>query len=165
MRALAVLLWALVGCSSVAPGGAAAPTGSAPPTDAAAPTGEPVPLLTGWGLGSAEKGAGCHTLSVRGVLVADPTSGTAIKVDSGSPFVGKTMPVMWLPDFTGRRVGSEVVVLDPEGKVVATTGLRYQIAGIGGEDQTGRGAAFAGCDILPLQAGLRPPPRVFSDAA
>ena len=32
-----------------------------------------------------------------------------------------------VPEFTGRRVGNEVEIVDPDGKVVATTGQRYEI--------------------------------------
>jgi hypothetical protein len=37
---------------------------------------------------------------------------------------------MWKPGFKGARVGSEVLVLEPFGNVVATTGRRYQISGL-----------------------------------
>lgn len=57
-------------------------------------------------------------------LLIDPQYGTAL-----AEYGGSKTPVMWRPGFTGRRVGSEVVVLDPTGNVVATTGQSYRIAG------------------------------------
>jgi hypothetical protein len=68
---------------------------------------------------------------VAGQLVFDPEYGTAIEVESGDYLAtkGATMPVMWWPTFTGRRLGNEVSVLDPDGNVVAMTGRRYRITG------------------------------------
>ena len=68
--------------------------------------------------------------TVTGRLVIDPNGGTAIVVegfnyDNGT--VGDTSPVWWWPNFTGRRVGNEVEIVDPAGFVVATTGQRYEI--------------------------------------
>jgi hypothetical protein len=60
-------------------------------------------------------------------LVADPTYGTAISVTNGNDQV--TTPVAWPRGFTGRRVGSEVEVLDPHGNVVATTGHNFTVSG------------------------------------
>ena len=37
------------------------------------------------------------------------------------------LPVIWPRGFVGRRVGSEVEVLDRDGNVMATTGREYQI--------------------------------------
>jgi hypothetical protein len=43
--------------------------------------------------------------------------------------VGTTVPVMWPTGYTGLRLArGEVEVLDEAGKVVATTGKRYDIA-------------------------------------
>ena len=90
----------------------------------------PVPLLTGSGLSG-----GCFTNHADGPLVVDPTYGTAIidmdAVAGAPPGLPppSPIPVAWRPGFTGRRVGSEVEVLDPHGKVVAVTGHKYSIAG------------------------------------
>jgi len=86
---------------------------------------EPVQLLTG--LSTLIRGGGCFTNWAEGPLVIDPTYGTAIidtDVHSSTP-----VTVAWRPGYTARRVGSEVQVLDPDGKVVAITGRRYRIAG------------------------------------
>ena len=68
---------------------------------------------------------GCYTNFATGLLVVDPTYGTAITDES----MGETGPVMWPTGYTGRQAGSEVEVIDREGHVVATTGRRYQIEG------------------------------------
>ena len=68
---------------------------------------------------------GCYTTAARGgQLIVDQTHGTAIHDGSDAP-----VPVMWPLGFTGRRVGSEVEVVDPDGKVVATTGRTYNFRG------------------------------------
>ena len=64
-----------------------------------------------------------------GRLIVDPNGGTAIVVEGGDyGTVGDTSQVWWWPKFTGHSVGNEVSVLDPDGKVVATTGKRYRIS-------------------------------------
>ena len=60
-------------------------------------------------------------MGVRGELITDPRSGTALK--SGPDL----HPVRWPWGFTGRRVGSEVEVRDPDQNVVATTGGSYEV--------------------------------------
>jgi len=50
-----------------------------------------------------------------GLLAADQVYGTT--------FNGR--PAMWPLGYTGLRVGSEVEIHDPSGKLVATTGRRY----------------------------------------
>lgn len=63
-----------------------------------------------------------------GRLVVDGNGGTSIIVEGGDfGTVGAPFQVLWWPGFTGRRVGSEVEILDPDGKVIATTGRRYRI--------------------------------------
>lgn len=84
----------------------------------------PVQLLTGGVPGYTESG-GCFLGSEIGELVVDPKYGTALKDDPGN-----IVPVMWKPGFRGARVGSEVLVLEPFGNVVATTGRRYQMEGL-----------------------------------
>jgi hypothetical protein len=84
---------------------------------------EQVPLLTG----DPEHG-GCYSLEIESPLSVDPTYGTG----SGPHIVQQgdwVQVVAWRPGFTGRRVGSEVEVLDPQGNVVATTGHTYRLQG------------------------------------
>ena len=83
----------------------------------AIPRGEPVELLTG----ARDQ---CFLSWTDGRLVVDAEYGTALADGDRAG-----TPVMWWPGFTGRRVGSEVEVLDPEGNVVAITGKRYRIHG------------------------------------
>lgn len=77
------------------------------------PRGEQVPLLTG-NLGCYAGGEGGPTA----LLVAEPKYGTS--------FSGQ--PVMWPAGYTARRVGTEVIVLDAQGIVKATTGRTYHIS-------------------------------------
>ena len=89
--------------------------------------GEAVQLVTG-----PPDHNGCFAADVAGLLVVDPTYGTAI--------VGNNLPSMvqlsdvpvtvaWRAGFTARRSGSEVEVLDPQGNVVATTGRSHRFSG------------------------------------
>jgi hypothetical protein len=94
-----------------------------------APAGEPVELLTddavrGTVNDDGTMGYACWLPVDRSSdeLIADPKYGTAIKYGDGT-----TVPATWPAGFTGRRVGSEVVVLDPNLNVVATTGRRYHV--------------------------------------
>jgi hypothetical protein len=97
-------------------------------------------------------GWSCGLMPTTGDLIADPTSGTAYKDSTpGSP--NTSTPAMWLPGYTGRRVGSEVEVLDRQGKVVATTGKRYRlyfvyVAGRGGATDDGK-SPYVICDLYP----------------
>jgi hypothetical protein len=89
---------------------------------------EPVRILTGPPGG----GSGCFAADVAGLLVVDPTYGTAIVGDDLPSMVQLSdVPVTlaWRPGFTARRSGSEVEVLDPGGNVVATTGRSYRFMG------------------------------------
>jgi len=108
---VAVTLW-LVGCDADSPLPPSTPfelVHSQHPTD-----GETPKCSLGWW--------------TAGRLVVDGDRGTSIIVEAGDirP-VGRRLPVLWWPKFTGRRVGSEVAILDPNGKVVAVTGRRYRI--------------------------------------
>jgi hypothetical protein len=114
-RALTVVALAmcLVGCGEVAPlpwtPEAFELTHSKEPAD-----GRSGPCSLGWWTG--------------GRLVADGERGTSILVEGGDfANVGAKLQVQWWPKYTGRRAGSEVEVLDPDGNVVATTGRRYRI--------------------------------------
>jgi len=75
--------------------------------------GERVPLLTG-DLGCYAGGEGGPT----GPLVAEPQYGTS--------FLGK--PVLWPTGYTAWRAGSEVEILDLQGRVKAMTGRTYHIS-------------------------------------
>jgi hypothetical protein len=123
-----------------------------------APPGEPVPLLTGVGPGLVGNGGqmSCYTDFAEGLLIVDPTYGTAI-IDHDLPFAQpKAVTIAWRNGFAARRVRSEVEVLDPAGNVVAITGHNYRIAG----GYTGRiqtswpsppGSMFVACDfVIPI---------------
>jgi hypothetical protein len=60
--------------------------------------------------------------------VVDGDRGTSIVVEDGDYFSpGAEVQVRWWPKYTARRVGNEAEILDPDGKVVATTGRRYRL--------------------------------------
>ena len=85
--------------------------------------GEPVEVLTGAMPFDADE---CSTdFYVSSMLLADPEYGTVV----AGFLADQRTPVMWPPGFTGRRVGSEVAVLDATGIVVATTGQSFSIRG------------------------------------
>ena len=86
------------------------------------PSGASLPLLTGDLLDG-----GCYLATASGRLVVDPSHGTAIIGEGGT--VDDRRIVAWRPGYTARRSGSEVEVLDPQGRVVATTGRSYLIPG------------------------------------
>jgi hypothetical protein len=87
------------------------------------PSGEPVQLLTGARpFDEDECSPDAYEASE---LLTDSRYGTAL----ASFLVGETVPVMWPLGFTGRRVGSEIAVLDTADNVVATTGQSYSIRG------------------------------------
>lgn len=74
------------------------------------------------------------------LLVADAQFGTALS------YRDATVPAVWPPGFTGRRVGSEVAVYGRHGNLVATTGRRYYI------DWVSNGGIPFGqviCDVTP----------------
>jgi hypothetical protein len=108
---------------------------------------DPVSLLNG--VPPTIGDGGCFTNSAGGPLIVDPKYGTAI-VDGDTG--GSATPVMWRPGYSGRRIGSEIEVLDPDGEVVATTGRSYRIAG-GYVDQDVPGGrspirVFWACDFV-----------------
>ena len=105
----------LVGCGLL-------PSNFRPP---GAAHGDPVSILT-------SPKPECFAADVSGLLVVDPTYGTAIVGDNHSsmlPLSDVPVTVAWPPGFTARRSGSEVEVLDPQGNVVGTTGQSYQFMG------------------------------------
>jgi hypothetical protein len=87
------------------------------------PPGDPVQLLTGAMPFDADECS--RDGNVVAMLVFDPKYGTAL-LDAEA---GSSTPVMWPRGFTGRLVGSEVVVVDTDGKLVATTGQAFRISG------------------------------------
>lgn len=86
--------------------------------------GEPAQLLTGV-VPQYTGNGGCFLGSETGELIVDSKYGTAVTTGADG-----IVPVMWPPGFTGRRVGSEVVVLDLLGNALATTGRTYLIGGL-----------------------------------
>jgi hypothetical protein len=68
-------------------------------------------------------GDGCVGLYNVADVVADPSFGTVVK-DGG-------WAVIWPEGYTGWSDGSQVEVRDERGKVVLTTGSRYQLAPLG----------------------------------
>jgi|SRR5215212_4124815 len=62
--------------------------------------------------------AGAQSPNFGGLLISDPEYGTRID--------GR--PVMWPSGYTGRRVGTEVEVVDQSGNLVARTGREYRIS-------------------------------------
>jgi hypothetical protein len=110
--------------------------------------GEPIHLVTGSPIG----GRGCFTFAAQGMLVVDQTYGVAIVVANG-PGPSTRAIVAWRPGFTGRRVGPEVAVVNPDGQVVATTGRSYRIAGGYVDNMSTPGlpvatSAFWACDFV-----------------
>jgi hypothetical protein len=91
-----------------------------------APSGDPVQLVVGAMPFDADE---CTPGTIVARLVADGHDGTSLDVFANYTTSTTSMPVMWPPGFTGRRVGSEVVVVDPDGNAVATTGQSYLLSG------------------------------------
>jgi hypothetical protein len=91
-----------------------------------APPGDPVQLLTGTMPFGADE---CDGGGNAAVLLVDREYGTALAAYGMFDNDTTRAPVMWPPGFTGRQVGSEVVVVDPEGNIVATTGQSYVFSG------------------------------------
>lgn len=103
--------------------------------------GERVGLATDDTLASEGFTVGCLGLPKIGVLIEDPTYGTALRQDGEGLGVE---PVIWPAGFSGRRIDSGVEVLDPNGNVVATTGKRYQIYPTDGRE------GFVACgEVIP----------------
>ena len=91
------------------------------------PLSDPVQLITG-----PPHHNGCFAADVSGLLVVDPTYGTAIAGNHHPSMVNlgdEPVTVAWRPGFTARRSGSEVEVVNPQGFVVATTGRSYRFLG------------------------------------
>ena len=105
----------------------------------------------------------CAAFYVPSELIVDPEFGTAI---AGLPESGgDRYPVMWRLGFTGIRDGGRVVVVDPNGEFVATTGESYSLAGhilfrtaeSGGSDFNRRGIlSLIGVDMFYACGPARP---------
>ena len=67
----------------------------------------------------------CFVGPWEGLLVADPRTGTAIVTGD------RVQSLVWVTGYTGRRVGSEIEVIDRQGEVVATTGQHVVLMGGG----------------------------------
>ena len=96
---------------------------------------------------------GCWLMPTYGELVADAEFGVALR--------GGT-PAVWPLGYTGRRVGSEVEVLDGSQNVVARTGIGVQQIWWGGGEgpQSGRyicSAARAAEHLQPLPGDAAAP--------
>jgi hypothetical protein len=72
---------------------------------------------------------GCYTSADTGELVTDPVSGVALIEESYQSNNGRRVAVTWPPGWTGRRSGSEVEVLTPQGAVYMRTGTRVHLLG------------------------------------
>jgi hypothetical protein len=152
------LALSLLGCGSPIPSGEPV----IPSEEPTIPPGEPVELLTGaMPFDEDECTAGFPAFE----LILDPRFGTAV---AGLPESGgDRYPVMWRPGFSGIRDGGRVVVVDPDGNFVATTGESYKLAGHilwrtpepGGEDFNRRNVlSLIGIDMFYACGLVRPEP-------
>jgi len=139
--ALIAALMALIAIGCLAGASPSDPFKSSEPSESMAP----VRLLTGVPANMGD-GDGCFTNAIEGELTVDPKYGTAIVTTT--PPEGLTATIAWRPGFTGRRVGSEIEVLDPNGNVVATTGNKYRIAGGGVDWPEPPIKVFWACDFV-----------------
>ena len=92
-----------------------------------------------------------------GVLVADPEAGTAIRVGPDNTdwpsIAGTTVPVMWSPGFTGRRLPSGEVEVLHDGNVVVTTGRQVTLSTqFNGYASATAYTACGGNELLPTPA-------------
>ena len=79
--------------------------------------GDSVPLVTD----DTEAGGACWLLHQTVDVVAEPTSGTPV-------VKGSNASLQWPRGYTAHRAGTEVQVLDESGRLVLTTGGRYELA-------------------------------------
>jgi hypothetical protein len=84
----------------------------------------------------------CHPAPFAGQLVVDQQFGTALLPEYG----GGLEPVAWPSGFTGRYAGDEIEVVAPDGRVVAVTGKRYELIGVGVD--VGGTHAFGACNAF-----------------
>jgi hypothetical protein len=97
-------------------------------------------ILTGCSYGGTSSGLrtqaepgtpGCYdTTDASGQLFVNATGGTSIRGTYGS-FTGTagTIEVVWPHHYSARSVGDQLEVLDPTGRVVATTGQQVSLPG------------------------------------
>ena len=81
----------------------------------------------------------CHLMNIRGRLEVDDTYVTAIVQPDGDRTI-----VAWPVGYTSRPNGSEVDVLNAQGRVVVTTGNDYSFIGSPLEE-----GVWAGCSVDP----------------
>jgi len=84
----------------------------------------------------------CYTSGTVGDLVVDPAAGVAIVEKTGARYM-----VMWPSGYMGQRAGSEIEVLNREGKVIARTGTHVSIDG--GYSQGGWVTCGAQVEVVP----------------
>ena len=94
---------------------------------------------------------GCLVANTTGLLVPDPSAGTAIVSED---MAETTAQVVWPAGFTGRRNGDRVEVLDRGGHVVARTGERYEL--LGGYNDDNQWVACVDGVYPPLWPSPRP---------
>jgi hypothetical protein len=66
---------------------------------------------------------GCYTFGVEGTLVNDPQAGIVIDAQN------TRSPVVWPSGWGGRRVGSDIEIVDSRGNWVVRTGTRVSLPG------------------------------------
>jgi hypothetical protein len=86
----------------------------------------------------------CYTSGTVGDLVTDPAAGVAIVEKTGARYM-----VMWPSGYMGQRAGSEVEVLNREGRVIARTGTHVSIDG--GYSQGGWVTCGAQVEVVPAK--------------
>jgi hypothetical protein len=86
----------------------------------------------------------CYTSGTVGDLVVDPAAGVAIVEKTGARYM-----VMWPSGYMGQRAGSEIEVLNREGKVIARTGTHVSIDG--GYSQGGWVTCGAKVEVVPAR--------------
>jgi len=77
---------------------------------------------------------GCYLYGPSYFLVADPSFGVALKM---SELDGSRYMVYWPRGYTAHRVGTEVEISAPSGRVVAVTGHQYMFPAMS-DDDSGR---------------------------
>ncbi|HEX2625387.1 MAG TPA: hypothetical protein VHL56_00605 [Candidatus Limnocylindrales bacterium] len=82
---------------------------------------------------------GCYLSGPSYFLVADPSFGVALKM---SELDGSRYKVYWPRGYIAHRVGTEVEVSGPSGRVVAVTGHQYMFPAMPGDDS---GTITAAC--------------------
>ena len=86
---------------------------------------------------------GCYLYGPSYFLVADPSFGVALKM---SELDGSRYMVYWPRGYTAHRVGTEVEISAPSGRVVAVTGHQYMFPAMS-DDDSGRMTAACIMDL------------------